>query len=323
MANLILVWSEKPELQRELLGKARQQADILGWQAAAVLLEDDPASLGQAGADVVYRVEPVPQSWANPEVCVAALAAILRQARPGVVLIGGTKLGLEIAPRLAERAQAGYAAWMVDFEVESQTSAATARCMLYSGTGVATYRFKPQAVIMSAAPGVFEPLDQPGRTAQVVSVPLSTSAPSLTILESRPKAVSGARLEDANVVVDVGQGVKKPEDLEMVRVLAGLLDGQIGCSRPIASDRDWFPEWLGLSGKKVSPELCLTVGISGSIQHLVGIRDSRLIAAINNDESAPIFDQADYGVLADLYAFIPVLMERIKARGIQPVSKVS
>jgi electron transfer flavoprotein alpha subunit len=255
----------------------------------------------------------------NPEICLEALSAIMKEAQPAVVLIGGTKLGLEIAPRLAERFQAGYAAWMVDFEIEPQTSTVTSRCMLYSGTGVATYRFKPQTVVMSAAPGVFEPVERPGKTAQVIPVPLPAAAPRLAILESRPKALSGARLEDASVVVDVGQGVKKPEDLEMIRALADLLDGQIGCSRPVASDRDWFPEWLGLSGKKISPELCLTVGISGSIQHLVGIRDSRLITAVNNDEGAPIFAQADYGVLADLYAFLPVLMDRIKARGIQPV----
>jgi electron transfer flavoprotein alpha subunit len=191
--------------------------------------------------------------------------------------------------------------------------------MLYSGTGMATYRFKPQTAIMSVAPGVFEPVSVPEKTARFVAVDHISTAPRLTILESRPKAASGTRLEDANLVVDVGQGVQKSEDLEMVRALTSMLDGQIGCSRPIASDRDWFPEWLGLSGKKVSPELCLTIGVSGSIQHIVGIRDSRIIAAVNNDESAPIFTQADYGIVADLYAFLPVLMERIKSRGVHPV----
>ena len=137
----------------------------------------------------------------------------------------------------------------------------------------------------------------------------------------QPKA-KGARLEEAKLVVDVGQGVKQRDDLGMIRALANTLDGQLACSRPVASDRDWFPEWLGLSGAKIKPELCLTLGISGAIQHIVGIRDSRVIAAVNNDENAAIFTQADYGVVADLYEFLPALMERLKARGIRPAWNV-
>jgi electron transfer flavoprotein alpha subunit len=317
-ADQILVWSEKPELLNELLGEARRKADALGWSVAAVQIGETQADPGSAGADTVYRVEVGAGSAANPEVCLDALAEIIEQAHPPVVLVGATKLGLEVAPRLAERAGAGYAAWMIGFDVDPSSSTVTARCMLYSGTGMATYAFKPQTAIMSAAPSVFEPVSMPDRVAQPVAIAAGAAVPRLTILETHPKAASGARLEDASLVVDIGQGVQKSEDLEMVRALAGLLDGQIGCSRPIASDRDWFPEWLGLSGKKVSPELCLAVGVSGSIQHIVGIRDSRLIAAVNNDESAPIFSQADYGVVADLYAFLPVLMERIKSRGVRP-----
>jgi electron transfer flavoprotein alpha subunit len=321
-ANQILVWSEKPELLNELLGEARRKADALGWSVAAVQIGETQAELGQAGADTVYRVEAGAGSGANPEVCLDALTEVLKQAHPAVVLVGATKLGLEVAPRLAERVQTGYASWMVGFDVDPLTCAVTARCMLYSGTGMATYSFKPLTAVMSVAPSVFEPVGTPGRAAQSVTIAAGAAAPRLTILETHPKAASGARLEDASLVVDIGQGVQKAEDLVMIRTLAGLLDGQIGCSRPIASDRDWFPEWLGLSGKKVSPELCLTVGVSGSIQHIVGIRDSRLIAAVNNDESAPIFSQADYGVVADLYAFLPVLMERIKSRGVRPAWEV-
>ena len=86
----------------------------------------------------------------------------------------------------------------------------------------------------------------------------------------------------------------------------------------MSSDRDWFPEWLGLSGAKVKPELCLTIGVSGAVQHVVGIRDSRVIAAVNNDENAAIFAQADIGVVADLNEFLPVLMERLKSKGARP-----
>ena len=125
-------------------------------------------------------------------------------------------------------------------------------------------------------------------------------------------------MEQAKAVVDVGRGVKQIESLEMARLLATLLDAQLGCSRPVSSDRDWLPDWLGLSGAKVKPELCLTLGISGAVQHVVGIRNSRVIAAVNNDENAAIFTQADFGVVADLDEFVPVLIERLRQRGARP-----
>jgi electron transfer flavoprotein alpha subunit len=317
-SSTILVYSEKPALLRELLGKARQQADALGWAVAAVDFSKEGAALGEMGADVVYQVA---SDDRNPEAVVAALAAVLSRAQPSVFLVGATKLGMEVTPRLAERLGAGYAAWVVSFEVDAAAQFTTARCMLYTGTGVATCRFKPGMVILTAAQGVFEASPTPGKNANLVSLDLPDAVSRITILEYKPKPASGARLEEARLVVDVGQGVKQHEDLEMARALADLLDGQIACSRPIASDRDWFPEWLGLSGVKIKPELCLTVGISGAIQHIVGIRDSRLIAAINIDENAAIFSQADYGVVTDLYEFLPVLMERIRARRVRPAWK--
>jgi electron transfer flavoprotein alpha subunit len=106
----------------------------------------------------------------------------------------------------------------------------------------------------------------------------------------------------------------KREDLELAESLASLLGGQVACTRPISSERDWFPEWLGLSGKKLSPDLCITLGVSGAIQHVIGIRDSKIIVAVNKDEGAGIFMQADYGVVADLYEFVPVLIEALRAR---------
>ena len=103
----------------------------------------------------------------------------------------------------------------------------------------------------------------------------------------------------------------------MIEELAALLDGQVSCSRPVSSDRDWFPEWLGLSGAQLSPELCITVGISGAIQHVIGIRDSKLIVAVDSDPDSAMLSQADYGVNADLYEFVPALIEAIKARSVK------
>jgi electron transfer flavoprotein alpha subunit len=165
-------------------------------------------------------------------------------------------------------------------------------------------------------PGVFHEQSFAGRSAGVIAVPVAIPAARMRVLANSVKAETGRRLQDAPVIVDVGQGVRNREDLAMAEELAGLLDGQVACSRPISSERDWFPEWLGLSGLKLSPELCITLGISGSIQHMIGIRDSKLIVAVNSDENAGIFSQADYGIHADLYQFVPALIEAIKARSI-------
>lgn len=309
----ILIWSEKASLACELASQARTVADQVGGSVCAVQYGlSEAVNWSECGVDVAYTIE----AATDPETCVAVLAGAMQQANAGLMLIGATKLGMEVAPRVAERASAGYGAWTVGFEVDAANSV-TARCMLYTGTGLATYQFKPGPVILTAASGAFE-AKAVSKPTRVEALNVSLGAARITVVGDQPKA-KGARLEEAKLVVDVGQGVKVREDLEMIRTLADALDGQMACSRPVASDRDWFPEWLGLSGAKIKPELCLTVGVSGAIQHIVGIRDSRVIAAVNNDENAAIFTQADYGVVADLYEFLPVLMERLKARGIRPV----
>lgn len=121
-------------------------------------------------------------------------------------------------------------------------------------------------------------------------------------------------MEDAQVVVDVGQGLRREEDLTMVRELADVLGGQVACTRPVSSERGWFPEWLGLSGRRVSPRLCITLGVSGAIQHFVGIRDSKVIVAVDSREDSAMLAQSDFGVLADLYEFVPALTQALKAR---------
>jgi electron transfer flavoprotein alpha subunit len=314
----ILVFSEQPTLLRELLGEARRQADALGWRVGALPWGQAAAMVdwGEAGADVVYTASGI-ESDNQAEIVVAALAEAFRQVKPRLVLVGATKLGMESASRVAERLGLGYAPWTVSFAVSADTLAVTARCMLYIGIGLATYTFKPGSLILTSAANVFEPQPAPGRLAAVETLTVPTLVPCLTVIERKPKQVSGINLTDAKVVVDIGQGVRQKEDLKMVTELVSLLDGIMTCSRPVASDRDWFPEWVGLSGKKVAPELCLTVGVSGAVQHIVGIRDSRLIVAVNSDEGAPIFNQADYGVVTDLYEFVPAFIERLKARGVR------
>jgi electron transfer flavoprotein alpha subunit len=316
-SNVIMVFSENPVLLQELINGARQQAIALGWRVAVVGLGKDVSALANLGEDVLFHID---IDARNPELVTSALEMAIAQTKPSVFLVGATKLGLEVAPRMAERIGAGYAAWMVSFDVDVRANGAvtTAQSMVYAGAGIATYKFKPGIVVLSVASGAFESGLAERKIADIVALDPQILAPKVTIQGYNPKPTVRTSLGEARLVIDVGQGVKQREDLQMIQALAELLDGQLACSRPIASDRDWFPEWVGLSGAKIKPELCLTVGVSGAIQHILGIRDSRLIAAVNIDEGAPIFYQADYGVVADLYEFLPALMERVKARRIRP-----
>lgn len=311
----ILIWSEHPALARELVGAARQ---ALGPGGDVALLAPTGVAVDIRSVDVVFATESADES---PEAWAALLAAAVSQTEPALVLVGATKLGLQVAPRLAERIGAGYAAWATGFTLEAGTGAVAARCSLYSGAALAYHQFKPGRVVLTAAPGALTaPSDAPSpeRIARQSTLTAEVDGIAPTVIGVRPKATSAARLEEAHAVIDIGQGVKAKEDLALIESVAALLDGQLACTRPLSSDRDWFPEWLGLSGKKVAPELSLLIGVSGAIQHIVGVRDSRVIAAVNNDENAAIFAQADVGVVADLYAFLPVLVERIKARGMRP-----
>jgi electron transfer flavoprotein alpha subunit len=319
MPTPVVVWSERPELRRELLGQARRVADNVGAEVHLCLTSGNgssaPEPYGAHGADMVYQAV---TDLKDPERLAAFVAQVVSESRPGLVIVGATKTGMEVAPRLAERCNAAYAAWAVGMEIASEDGAVSASCMLYAGTAVATYRFKRSVTVLSVAQGVFEAVESGRGAVPVRSIVPEDGGSGIKVIGERAKNSSGARLQGARSVVDVGRGVKSTEELGVARSLAALLDAQLSCSRPVSSDRDWFPDWLGLSGAKVKPELCLTLGVSGAVQHIVGIRDSRVIAAVNIDENAAIFTQADIGIVADLKDFLPVLIDRLRSRGVRP-----
>jgi electron transfer flavoprotein alpha subunit len=147
-----------------------------------------------------------------------------------------------------------------------------------------------------------------------VKVEPKLKPPSTKLLETMPKVAKGVRLVDATVIVSFGRGVRKKEDMPLIEQFAQTVGGAVGCSRPVAEDLHWLPvdQYVGLSGQKVSPKLYFACGISGQIQHLTGIRNSRIIVAINNDSKAPIFEYCDYGIVGDLYQLLPALTETVK-----------
>ncbi len=319
----ILVFSENQKLARELSSKARQVADTQSLNVSMVLLGESVSAEGAEYAswnvDTICTVQNPLLKDLNPETYTTALAGVVEHLQPVLVLVGASKFGLEVSARLAERLNAGCASWCVDFDVDAGSKIVTAQCMVFSGQGINTYKIHSQPALATVSPGVFEAVDGAARDVSVLPLDIEIEEPMLTVVENKEKMAAGRRLEDAPVIVDVGMGVKERTDLKMMEELADLLQGQVACSRPVSSDRDWFPEWLGLSGAQLSPELCITVGISGAIQHMIGIRDSKVIVAVNNDENAGIFMQADYGINMDLYEFIPALIEVIKNRSVTVV----
>ena len=128
----------------------------------------------------------------------------------------------------------------------------------------------------------------------------------------KPLAASNVRIEEADYIVTGGRGLEKKDDIALLEDLAKTLGGQVGFSRPLVEDRKWFTDWIGLSGHKVKPKLYVACGVSGVIQHVAGIRDSKIIVAINKDAEAPIFEIADYGVVGNLYDIVPALTDALK-----------
>ena len=172
-----------------------------------------------------------------------------------------------------------------------------------------------QPVIIIAQATRFKP-KQYSQGNRVVVTNVSVEPISLKLVNVEGKLTSNVKIEEADVIVAVGRGFKSKEDLRLAIDLAEALGAQLGCSRPLAADLKWLSEdhWIGLSGHKVRPRLYMAIGISGQPQHLAGMMESRVVVVINNDRNAPFFKYCDYGVVEDLYRFLPVLTRKIKER---------
>lgn len=305
----ILTFSENSVLAAQLLGKAYRSTG----SAAFVICGGIELPRG-VRVDQVIKADAGHADAPSADEVVRVLTEAVRQYAPRVVLVGATKLGLEAAPRAAERLGCGYAAWAQDFVIEAD-GLTRVWVSVYSGMGTAEYHFAAETVIMTVPAGLFEPQAGEGDPLGIpLKIPMAAS--TLEVLETIPRQAQETGLEKARAVVDIGRGIKTQADIPLAEQLAQALDASLACSRPLASDLDWFEDWLGLSGQVVAPELLLAVGVSGAAQHIVGIRKARVIVAVNQDENAAIFTAADYGVVADLYAFLPLLTERLKQRQI-------
>ncbi len=311
----VWVFSENYKLTLEMLGKGRKIADTLKTELVAVLVgnnvQEKANDLIKYGADKVYLVDnPVLERF-QAEAYLSVLHNLTANYKPDILLIGSTKNGKPLAARLATRLETGCIPDCSRLSVDEKGRLIGER-ITYGGNAVAkvTFRSKPQIATIPAR--AFEKPEPQDRSGEVTKLDVQIEEPKTEVVETKPLQTSSVNIEEAKVIVSCGRGMEKKEDKILLEDLAKILGGQVGNSRPLAEDRKWFTEWVGLSGHKVKPKLYVACGISGVIQHVAGIRDSKIIVAINNDPEAPIFEVADYGIVGDLYEILPALTEALK-----------
>ena len=313
----VWVFSDLPALGFELLSKGRTLADQLETQLTAVSINtsSDGHEHVQHGADRVFLISDPALITFQVDGYTDVISALVNEHKPEVLLIGATRNGLEFAPRLAERLKTGCVTETTKLELDAEKKFVLMERVTYGGNLVETHISRSRPQIATIAKGLFPPIPaDPARKGEIVKVEPKIKPSTTRILESKPKTARGVKLGDASIIVSFGRGVRKKEDLAVIEQFAQIVGGAVGCSRPIAEDLHWLPEeqYIGLSGQKVNPKVYFACGISGQIQHLTGIRGSRIIVAINNDPKAPIFEFSDYCVVGDLYQVIPALSNAVK-----------
>jgi len=281
-----------------------------GGSAEAVVLAYGNAA-SQAHSIAEYGVKVFKLDSSEPEVVFAGLKKLYEEYKPSLLIGVSTKNNRDILSRLAGLYDIPMTTEAYDVEVGADYVRYKRGAL--SARAIATEKAPLPAIVLLAPRKTAPAKKKGGGSVEELKVDVQ---PQVKVLERLEKVRGGVNLEEAEIIVSVGRGFKKKEDLKLASELAELLGAQIGCSRPIAADLKWLSEdhWVGLSGKKVAPKLYIAIGISGAPQHIAGITDSKIIVAINNDKSAQIFRHADYGVVADLYQFLPVLIKKIKER---------
>ncbi len=317
MGNGILVLCEHEAGQFkktafELLSKARELAAELGGPVHALVLGDAPAAeLGAWGAARVYQATGLPFENTGPKV--RALQAAVAAAAPAVVLAPASLGAKDAFPRLAARLGLGMASEATDLRVEG--GALVARRPMYAGKAFADVRVKSDPALVTVRPNSF-PVPAKGEgSAEVVplAVELQDGDLAAKVVERQAASSNVVDLTEADRIVSGGRALKSKENFDkVIRPLAAVLGATPGASRA-AVDAGYAPhsEQVGQTGKVVNPSLYIACGISGAIQHLAGMRTSRIIVAINTDPEAPIFQHATYGIVGDLFEVCPALTEAL------------
>ncbi|UCD09560.1 MAG: electron transfer flavoprotein subunit alpha/FixB family protein [Dehalococcoidales bacterium] len=307
-------------ISTELLGCGRKLADDLGQELVALLIGSSVSGCAQEaisyGADKVYVIEdPVLEDY-QADSYVAAAEKAVKEASPAIILLGQTEVGSDIASRLAFRLETASVLDCVALEIDADTKRLLQTKPVYGGNAQAIYVTDTDPQIATARAKSMTPLAKDeSRQGEVVTIDagLDVSIIRTKVLDKVKEEVEGVKLEDAPVIVTGGRGIGGEEGFKELEELARMMKGAVGASRP-ACDNGWMPDkaQVGLTGKIVTPDLYIAVGVSGASQHMAGCSGAKTIVAINKDSEANIFRMAHYGVVGDWKKILPAFKEKVK-----------
>ncbi len=306
-----------PGISSQLIGQARKLANELNTSVEVVLLGHGTTELSSplfaAGADKVYLGDAPELEMYQSELYANIIAGLAEKHQPEIMLLGSTSIGRELAPLVSARLKTGLTAHCIDLVLD-ENKILQQNIPAYGGMlTIICPEKRPQ--MATVAKGVF-PMPEPdlSREGEIVAVELPSEIPArIKTLEIVHEEIEGVPFETASIIVAGGAGAGGPEGWAEISELAKTLGAALGSTRP-AVDEGWteLESMIGQSGKMVGPECYIGVGLSGELQHMVGIIGAKVMVAVNNDPKSPVFEQVDYGVVDDCREFVPVLIEKLK-----------
>jgi electron transfer flavoprotein alpha subunit len=305
----VWAYSESESVSNEVASAAADVAKAVSAQPVAIDVGGRRAGIKVHGSRLIIRGPEGPD--VSPEVAAEAIARAAREKRPAAVLIGATRNGREVASRLAVKLKVGCLSELS--KLSSDGKVLSGERNAFAGKVLAKVEC-PLPAVATVKVGYYTADASPPQSDSEFDA--GVVEPLVKVVGREKKPVGTVDLKSAKVIVSAGRGVKRKEDLPMIEDLAKSMHGALGCSRPLSSDLGWLPEehHIGLTGVTVKPELYLAVGISGQLQHTAGMKDSRIVAAINTDRDAPIFQASDYGIVGDLYQLVPAIKKALASR---------
>jgi electron transfer flavoprotein alpha subunit len=304
------------KVSHEVVTGARRVADALGGTVEAVVCATGAVQgadqMGRFGADTVVTLTAPAFARYAPEGCAQAIADRAKAGGYAAVVFAASATGKDLAPRVAAKLGVGLAADVT--EVAAQGGAIVATRPVYAGKALLKVKITAKPAVLSLRPNVFTPVERPKAGTAETAV-TAVTAGRVQVREIKAAEAGALDVAEAQIVISGGRGLKEPANFKVIEELARAFGGQaaVGASRAVV-DAGWrsHADQVGQTGKTVSPTLYIAVGISGAIQHLAGMRTSKVIVAINKDKDAPIFKVADYGIVGDLFEIVPQLTEEIR-----------